>query len=91
VNAAIRRLALACALMLVALLGMGTYNQTVRAEALRADPRNARVLIAEYERERGPILVDGQPIASSVATDDQLKYLRQYGHRTHRERHPRRH
>jgi peptidoglycan glycosyltransferase len=78
VNAAIRRLALACALMLVALLGMGTYNQAVRAEALREDPRNARVLIDEYERERGPILVDGQPIASSVATDDQLKYLRQY-------------
>jgi penicillin-binding protein A len=78
VNAAIRRLALACALMLVALLGMGTYNQAVRAEALREDPRNARVLIAEYERERGPILIDGQPIASSVPTDDQLKYLRQY-------------
>ena len=50
----------------------------VRAEALRDDRATARLIAEEYERERGPILVEGQPVASIKATDDRLKYLRQY-------------
>jgi penicillin-binding protein A len=36
------------------------------------------VLTEEYDRERGSIVVAGTEVATSVATDDRLKYLRQY-------------
>nr|WP_246406647.1 penicillin-binding transpeptidase domain-containing protein [Modestobacter versicolor] len=52
--------------------------QVVRAESLRENPRNTRVLTEEYDRERGAIVVAGNEIASSVETDDALTYLRQY-------------
>ena len=41
-------------------------------------PDNRRTLLANYARERGPILVDGNPVAKSVPTNDELKYLRTY-------------
>jgi len=78
VNAPLRRVAVACLVLFGALLININYVQVVKADAYRKDPRNARVLIKEYERERGPIVVEGKAIAESTATDDNLKYLRAY-------------
>ena len=36
------------------------------------------MLIEEYERERGSIIVEGNEVAVSVPTDDGLRYLRTY-------------
>ena len=52
--------------------------QVVKADEYRTDPRNQRVLLDEYSRQRGQINAGGEVLASSVATDDRLKYLRRY-------------
>jgi len=65
-------------LMFGLLLLNANYLQVVRAEDLHNDNSNPRVILEEYSRERGPILVGGKPIASSVETDDRLKYQRTY-------------
>lgn len=78
VNAPLRKVALAIMAMLVALLVNATYIQVVDADGYRSDPRNRRVLLDEYERERGQITAGGQALASSVETDGEFKYLRQY-------------
>ena len=78
VNAPLRRVAVAVLVLFGLLLVNVNYLQAIRAEDLRNNPNNARVLIGQYERERGPIIVAGDQVARSVATDDALKYLRQY-------------
>ena len=77
-NKPLRRVALACLLLFGILLINANVQQFVLAQDRRDDPKNRRVLLAEYSRERGPILVAAEPIASSIPTDDELKYLRQY-------------
>ena len=74
----IRRLAVVFAILMVAILGNLTYIQFVSAADVRAQPGNSRVLLEEYSRQRGPILLGSTAIASSIPTDDQLRYLRQY-------------
>ncbi|MCU1602348.1 MAG: penicillin-binding protein [Frankiales bacterium] len=58
------------------------WIQVVKAKDYRTDPRNRRVLLRTYDRERGPIVVgtgkDVQAIAKSIPTTDALKYLRTY-------------
>jgi peptidoglycan glycosyltransferase len=78
VNVPIRRVSIAVMVLIVLLLGNLTYVQVVKAGDYRDDPRNQRVLLAEYARARGQITADGQVLAQSVATDDRLKYQRQY-------------
>ncbi|NMM88649.1 penicillin-binding protein [Rhodococcus sp. SRB_17] len=77
-NTPLRRVAMAVMLMVVALLANATYVQVIKADDLRADPRNSRVLLDEYSRQRGQISAAGQVLAASQATDDRYKYLRQY-------------
>ena len=77
-NTPVRRVAIAVMAMIVLLMGNLTYVQVVQAGEYRSDPRNARVLLAEYSRKRGQISAEGQILASSVETDDRLRYLRQY-------------
>lgn len=77
-NAALRRVALAVTLLFGLLLLNANYLQVVQADKLHNDPNNPRLILEEYSRERGPILVGDKAIASSVATDDRLKYLREY-------------
>lgn len=74
----IRRLAVVFAILMVAILGNLTYIQFVTAADVRAQPGNSRVLLEEYSRQRGPILLGSTAIASSIPTADQLRYLRQY-------------
>lgn len=78
-NAPLRRVAVACLVLFGLLLLNANYLQAVRAEELRNKPGNARILIQQYERHRGPILVDGRPVAHSKETGGQLNYLRVYG------------
>ncbi|BDT84261.1 penicillin-binding protein 2 [Nocardia cyriacigeorgica] len=77
-NTPLRRVAVAVMVMVVALLANITYVQVIKADDLRADPRNSRVLLDEYSRQRGQISAGGTVLASSVATDDRYKYLRTY-------------
>ncbi|MFD3705966.1 peptidoglycan D,D-transpeptidase FtsI family protein [Nocardia sp. NPDC058658] len=77
-NTPLRRVAVAVMVMVVALLVNATYLQVVKADDLRNDPRNVRVLLDEYSRQRGQISAGGTVLAGSVATDDRYKYLRQY-------------
>lgn len=77
-NAPIRRLSGLVALLFAALLISSTYIQFVQAKSLQDRPDNRRTLLATYAQERGQLLVDGMPIAKSVATRDELKWLRTY-------------
>ncbi|MEU5841113.1 penicillin-binding protein 2 [Rhodococcus sp. NPDC047139] len=77
-NGPLRKVAMAVMFMVVALLANATYVQVIKADDLRTDPRNSRVLIDEYSRQRGQIIAAGQALAVSVPTDGRYKYLREY-------------
>ena len=82
-NRPLRRVALACMVLFGMLLLNVNWVQVVKADAYRDDPRNSRVLLRTYERERGPIAVLGQDgrrqaVAESTRTDGPLTWLRQY-------------
>lgn len=81
-NRPLRRVALACLVLFGLLLGQANWVQVVKATAYRNDPRNTRVLLRTYDRERGAIVVgtgsSRVAVAMSVATKDTLKYLRTY-------------
>ena len=74
----IRRLSFVFGLLLVALLVNATLIQVINAGDYRTRSGNQRVLLAEYDRERGPILVASDPVARSVETGNTLTYLRNY-------------
>jgi peptidoglycan glycosyltransferase len=78
VNRPLRRVAAACGLLLLVVLANLNYIQVIKAEDYRSSPTNSRVLLDEYDRQRGPIIVGSRAIASSKATDDVLTYLRSY-------------
>jgi peptidoglycan glycosyltransferase len=78
VNAPLRRLSVVVAALFLVLMGAGTWWQYLDAGHLRDDGRNSRTLYAELGRQRGPILVDGDAIASSKAVDDAYRYQRSY-------------
>lgn len=77
-NNPIRRLSVVVALLFGSLLLSTTYISFVQASTLRDKPGNRRTLLENYARERGPILVAGTPIARSVPSADELKFLRSY-------------
>ncbi|WP_066902708.1 peptidoglycan D,D-transpeptidase FtsI family protein [Millisia brevis] len=77
-NTPLRRVSLAVMVMVIALLLNATYIQVIKADSLRSDPRNSRVLLDEYSRQRGQISAGGQVLAVSVATDNRYRYLRTY-------------
>jgi peptidoglycan glycosyltransferase len=77
-NAPLRRLASVVALLFASLLLSATYIQYVEADALNARADNRRTQYKEFGRERGPLLVNGRPIAESVKVDDSYGSLRKY-------------
>lgn len=77
-NKELKRVSTVVLLMFISLFLSSTIIQVVAADDLKADGRNARTLYASYSAERGPILVDGQPIASSQPVDDDYKFQRVY-------------
>ncbi|MFF7143645.1 peptidoglycan D,D-transpeptidase FtsI family protein [Streptomyces nodosus] len=64
-NKPLRRIAIFCGLLVLALLVRDNWLQYVQAEALRTDKNNRRVLIARYATPRGDIVVGGTPITGS--------------------------
>ena len=74
----LRRVSLVIAVMFLALFVSATTIQVIGADSLTTDQRNVRSVYDSYETQRGDILVDGQPIASSKKTDDQYHYVRDY-------------
>ena len=77
-NTPIRRLSVVIAGLLTALLVASTVVQFAQAKSLGAMAANKRTLLDNYSRERGAIIVAGQPIAKSVPVDDQYRFLRTY-------------
>ncbi|WGW11751.1 penicillin-binding transpeptidase domain-containing protein [Saxibacter everestensis] len=78
-NKPLRHLAVVTFVLFTLLLASTTYTQFITADDLRSNSFNSRTLYEELGRDRGPILVDGEPIVQSVASDDNYKYLRTYG------------
>jgi penicillin-binding protein A len=78
VNAPLRRVAISVLVLFTLLIVNVNVIQVVRSDELRSDGRNTRVLVEEYDSERGSIVAGGTEIANSVPTDDQLTYLRRY-------------
>jgi peptidoglycan glycosyltransferase len=66
------------ALLFASLLLGSTYVQFVDADRLNARADNRRTQYKEFGRERGPLLVAGDPVAQSVKVDDSYGYLRKY-------------
>ncbi|MDO9484825.1 MAG: penicillin-binding protein 2 [Actinomycetota bacterium] len=77
-NRPIRRVSAVLALLLLALIANITIIQVFRAPDYRDRPGNQRQLLAQYDRERGPILVAADPAARSIETGDTLRYKRVY-------------
>jgi peptidoglycan glycosyltransferase len=77
-NASLRRISVIVMALIVLLLLNATYKQVFTADGLRADPRNQRVLLDEYSRQRGQITAGGQLLAYSVAIDSRFRFLRVY-------------
>ncbi|MBX7433767.1 D,D-transpeptidase PbpA [Mycobacterium sp. Y57] len=77
-NTSLRRISLMIMGLIVLLLANATLTQVFTADGLRADPRNQRVLLDEYSRQRGQIAAGGQLLAYSVATEGRFRFLRVY-------------
>ncbi|MGV3712904.1 peptidoglycan D,D-transpeptidase FtsI family protein [Pseudolysinimonas sp.] len=77
-NKELRRVAVLVVAMFLALFVSSSVIQVFQQGNLKADGRNARVLYASFDTQRGPILVDGQPIASSQRIDSRYNYQRVY-------------
>lgn len=77
-NASLRRISVTVMALIVLLLLNATMTQVFAADSLRDDPRNQRVLLDEYSRQRGQIVAGGQLLAYSVATDNRFRFLRVY-------------
>ncbi|MBT2490578.1 penicillin-binding protein 2 [Streptomyces sp. ISL-96] len=78
-NKPLRRVAIFCGLLVLALLVRVNWVQYVKADELTKDPNNRRVLIDRYAHKRGDIIVDGKAITGSVeAKNGDLKYKRTY-------------
>lgn len=54
------------------------FVQMLRGDELANHPNNRRLLVQEYEIQRGPIVAGDLTIARSVATEGELKYEREY-------------
>ncbi|MEU0069117.1 penicillin-binding transpeptidase domain-containing protein [Streptomyces sp. NPDC006332] len=78
-NKPLRRIAIFCGLLVLALLARDNWIQYVQADTLREDPDNRRVAIARYASPRGNIIVGGSPITGYTTTSKgDFKYKRTY-------------
>ncbi|MDT0402972.1 MULTISPECIES: peptidoglycan D,D-transpeptidase FtsI family protein [Streptomyces] len=77
-NKPLRRVAIFCGLLILALLVRGNWLQYAQADKLRTDEENRRVAIERYASPRGDIIVDGEPITGHKATTGDFKYKRTY-------------
>lgn len=73
-----RRLTAVLALLLLALLANLSWVQVLDAEALREHRGNTRLLLEQYNKPRGPILVASEPVASSARAAGDDYFQRSY-------------
>lgn len=64
--------------MFLSLFVSTTAIQVVYQQELSQHPNNVRTQLDSYQVQRGPILVDGSPIAQSVAVDTDYRWERAY-------------
>ncbi|UUU23484.1 peptidoglycan D,D-transpeptidase FtsI family protein [Streptomyces sp. DSM 40750] len=67
-NKPLRRIAIFCGLLVLALLIRTNWLQYVQADSLATDKNNRRVAIERYATPRGDIIVDGKAITGSAAS-----------------------
>lgn len=79
-NKQVRHLATVVAVMFLALMVSATSVQFFQASKLNNDGRNVRTVYREFGRDRGPIVVAGEAIASSTPVDDVYGYQRSYAY-----------
>ncbi|MGK5640528.1 peptidoglycan D,D-transpeptidase FtsI family protein [Streptomyces sp. URMC 126] len=78
-NKPVRRIAIFCGLLILALMIRGNWLQFVQADELKNNKHNTRVQIARYSQPRGNIIVDGQEITGSKEVNGiNYKYKRTY-------------
>ena len=78
-NRAIRRVGIGVTVLVLLLVGQLTYLQVYDADNLANDPRNIRFQLRDFSKPRGRIVTaDGQIVARSVETGDELKFQRLY-------------
>jgi len=79
VNKPLRRIAIFCGLLMVALMIRGNWLQFAQADELKNDKHNRRVAIERYGQPRGNIIVDGKAITGSTETKGtDFKFKRTY-------------
>ncbi|MER6915211.1 penicillin-binding transpeptidase domain-containing protein [Streptomyces sp. NPDC000594] len=69
-NKPLRRIAIFCGFLVLALLVRANWLQYFQADELNENDRNRRIEIDRYASERGNIIVDSKPITGSKKTDD---------------------
>ncbi|UWE07313.1 peptidoglycan D,D-transpeptidase FtsI family protein [Actinacidiphila bryophytorum] len=78
-NKPLRRVAVFCGLLVLALLIRVNYVQFVQADQLQNDPHNRRVAINQYAQPRGNIIVGDKAITGHTETNgSDFKYKRTY-------------
>jgi peptidoglycan glycosyltransferase len=78
-NRQIRLVGLGVMILFVALFAQLNWVQIFHAHALDSNPLNSRGVVDEYTAPRGDIVsADGVTLATSVPSNDQFKYLREY-------------
>ncbi|MFI9721013.1 peptidoglycan D,D-transpeptidase FtsI family protein [Streptomyces sp. NPDC052396] len=78
-NKPVRRIAIFCGLLVLALMIRDNWLQFVQADELKNNKHNLRVTIARYSQPRGNIIVDGQAITGSDQVNGiTYKYKRSY-------------
>lgn len=78
-NKPLRRVAIFCGLLVMALLVRVNWIQFVEADELRTNPDNRRVAIERYAHPRGNIIVGDKAITGSAETSgSDFKYKRTY-------------
>ncbi|WP_328377868.1 penicillin-binding transpeptidase domain-containing protein [Streptomyces sp. NBC_00440] len=76
-NKPLRRIAIFCGLLVLALLLRDNWIQYIKADSLNARKENRRVEIERYAHERGDIIVDGKAVTGSTVTQGSMyKYKR---------------
>ncbi|MEV0243527.1 penicillin-binding protein 2 [Streptomyces sp. NPDC050674] len=78
-NKPLRRIAIFCGLLVLALLIRDNWIQYVQADELRTDKNNRRVTIERYASPRGNIIVGGKPVTGSAeSSGSDFKFKRTY-------------
>jgi peptidoglycan glycosyltransferase len=77
-NAPLRRAGVVVLVLFGLLFANLNWVQAYKANEYRNSPYNGRVQVAEYDRQRGVIEVQGKALARSTETPGELKFLRGY-------------